>query len=91
MANYVSANELARIVSSRHRITKVECRQIVDLIFQSIAIGLRTGTDTRVPLFGVFTSVQRPQRLVWNPRKQTKTVGAARVVPHVRWSSKLAG
>ena len=45
MANYVSANALAGIVSSKHRITKVECRQIVDLIFQSIAVGLRTGTE----------------------------------------------
>ena len=89
VTEYLSADKLACIVSDRHRITKQEARQVVDLIFTSIAIGMRDGQSIRIPQFGVFFAIERPPRMVMNPRKGMMVQGAAKVLPHIRWSSVL--
>jgi DNA-binding protein HU-beta len=90
MPQYTSAKQLAGIISSQHRVTKKEAREIIDLIFSTIAEGIKNGTETWIPGFGKFYSVCKPERLVRNPREGRMVVGKPKIVPHVRWSKKLA-
>jgi nucleoid DNA-binding protein len=88
--NYISAKQLAGIISSRHRITKKESREIIALIFTTIAEGFKSGTETWVPLFGKFYCVHKPEgRIVWNPREGRMMIGKAKIVPRVRWSGQI--
>ncbi len=64
MPEYLSAENLAGIISKRHMLTKKESRQVIDLIFSTIAEGLRDGTETWIPLFGKFYAVRKPERMV---------------------------
>ena len=89
MPNYLSADNLAGIVSNKHRITKKESREVINLIFSTIADRLRDGTETWIPLFGKFYAVQKPERMVMNPRVGRMMLGAPKVVPRVRWSGKV--
>ena len=89
MPQYIGAKQLAGIISSRHMVTKKEAREIIDLIFSTIAEGFKSGTETWFPLFGKFYGVRRPERMVRDPREGRMVLGAAKMVPHVRWSKKL--
>jgi DNA-binding protein HU-beta len=89
LSDNINAEMLANIVSSKHRITKLEARQVVDLIFTSIATGMQNGIQTRIPKFGVFCVQHKPARMVMNPRKGVMVQGVAKVSPRVRWSSVL--
>lgn len=88
--NYLSAKQLSRIVSSKHRLTQRESRQIIDLVFSTIADGFKNGKETWIPMFGRFCAVYKPEgRIVWNAREGRMMVGRAKIVPRVRWSGQL--
>jgi nucleoid DNA-binding protein len=87
---YISAKQLAGIISSRHRITKKEAREIIALIFSTIAEGFKNEVETWIPLFGKFCCVKKPERMVRNPREGRMMIGKPKIVPRVRWSKKLA-
>jgi nucleoid DNA-binding protein len=91
MNEYLSMDQLARILSHNHRLPKFEAREIIDLIFLTISNRMSNGIETRIPRFGVFFSHLRPEKMVMNPRKRKMVWGKEKRIPHVRWSSRVMG
>lgn len=89
--NYVSANDLAGFIARKHRISKKESRQVIDLVFASIAHSLREGRETWIPEFGKFHTDQKPERPVMNPRFGRIQIGKPKVIPRIRFSGVLKG
>jgi DNA-binding protein HU-beta len=83
---YMSANDLAGIIANRHRMPKKEGRQVIDLVFSSITCSLKEGQETWIPEFGKFSTDQKPERPVMNPRIGRIQIGKPKIVPRIRFS-----
>ena len=85
----ISLDYLVRDVSSNHRITLKESREIVLNLFEVIRRTMADGGSVHIPDFGVFYAVTKPAGFVMNPcdgkqiyRDQEKQV------PKVRFSTR---
>jgi len=86
---HMTSDGLARIVASKNRLTLEESRQIVDLIFESIASGLRGNVETWVPRFGKFCLQHKPARMVVNPKTCRMVMGSPKTLVRLRLSSVI--
>lgn len=69
MPKYISAVDLSRQIAAHHRITIIEARQVIDLIFRTIGQGMAEGKETWIPNFGKFYTVRKSAGMVRNPRE----------------------
>jgi nucleoid DNA-binding protein len=86
---HITSDGLARLITSKHRLTLEESRQIVDQIFEKISDGLRNDVETWVVGFGKFCVQKKPSRMVVNPKTGKMFMGRPKTLPRVRWSSVL--
>ncbi|MBD3390860.1 MAG: hypothetical protein GF410_02480 [Chitinivibrionales bacterium] len=70
-------------------LTKSEARRVLNFTFEIIVESMKEGKSVKFPGFAKFYAEHRPERIVMNPRLGKKAVSAARVVPRVRFSTKV--
>jgi len=87
----MSANELAEVVASKYRLTKMEGRRIVKQIFSTITCTLKDGREVWIPDFGKLSTERKPERFVINPRNGLRQLGKSKVIPRLRFSGVIKG
>lgn len=89
MTERITSEVLARKLFVKYRLTLLESRQILDLIFRTIADGLKHDMEVRVTGFGRFFVQHKPERMVVHPKLGKMVLGKPKVLPHICWSSVL--
>ena len=76
----LNKKSIAETVAEKHSLTKKEAAEIVDLVFNTIADGLKDGAKVDISGFGKFEVKTRAARTGINPQtKETIEISASKV------------
>ena len=85
----VNKKVIAETVAEKHNLTKKEATEIVDLVFNTIADGLKDGAKVDISGFGKFEVKTRAARTGINPQTKETIEIAASKVPGFKASKSL--
>lgn len=78
--NILNKKILAEVVSEKHNLTKKEANEIVDLVFDTMAVSLKKGDKVDITGFGKFEVKTRAARTGINPQtKETIQIPESKV------------
>ena len=85
----LTRDDLAEVVRKEVGFSKLESRQLVDLVLERVVQALELGEDVKLNNFGVFEIRQKRERVGRNPRTgATATISPRRTITF-RASSKM--
>ena len=77
----LTRDDLAEAVRKEVGFSKVESRQLVDFVLESVVQALERGEDVKLTNFGVFEIRQKGERIGRNPRTgETATISSRRTI-----------
>jgi integration host factor subunit alpha len=75
---------LSGVLRKRHGVKRAESMEIITAVFDEIIHALKKGQEVKVPLFGVFFSRRKKERIGRNPRTLEEAVISSRRVTGFR-------
>ena len=89
MEESISKKSLTETISESHNLTKKEAAEIIDLVFDTMADGLKAGKKVEITGFGKFEVKTRAARTGINPQtKETIEIPSSKI-PGFRASKSL--
>ena len=71
---------LSSVLRKRHGVKREESMEIISAVFDEITDALKKDKEVKIPLFGVFFSRQKNERIGRNPRTLEEAVISSRRV-----------
>ena len=73
--------DLIEVISKQSRITRVDAKQLIEIILEEISSAITSGKGVEVRGFGVFYKRHRKGRIGINPKTGEKTKVSEKFVP----------
>ena len=73
--------DLIEVISKQSRISRVDAKQLIEIILEEISSAITSGKGVEVRGFGVFYKRYRKGRIGINPKTGEKTEVSAKFVP----------
>ena len=73
--------DLIEIISKQSRISRVDAKQVIEIILEEISSAITSGKGVEVRGFGVFYKRHRKARIGINPKTGEKTEVSEKFVP----------
>ena len=79
--NYMKKTDLIEVISKESRISRVDAKQLIQIILDEISLAITSGKGVEVRGFGVFYKRHRKGRIGINPKTGEKTEVSEKFVP----------
>ena len=73
--------DLIEVISKHSRISRVDAKQLIEIILEEISLAITSGKGVEVRGFGVFYKRHRKGRIGINPKTGEKTEVSEKFVP----------
>ena len=73
--------DLIEVISKQSRISRVDAKQLIEIILEEISSAITSGKGVEVRGFGVFSKRHRKGRIGINPKTGEKTEVSEKFVP----------